>query len=34
VRVTDELVWRPAALDRAVVIDLRRLFRGVCDEDG
>ena len=31
-RVTDELVWRPAALDRAVVIDLRRVFRGVCDE--
>jgi Uma2 family endonuclease len=32
-RVTDELVWRPAALDREIVIDLRRLFRGVCDED-
>jgi Uma2 family endonuclease len=34
VRVADELVWRPTALDREIVIDLRPLFRGVCDEDG
>src|SRR5688572_10190878 len=32
VRVTQMLVWRPIALDREIVIDLRRLFRGVCDE--
>lgn len=32
VRVTQMLVWRPIALDREILIDLRRLFRGVCDE--
>jgi Uma2 family endonuclease len=33
VRVAGELVWRPAALDQSIVIDLPRLFRGICDED-
>ena len=28
-RVTEQLVWRPAALDREIVIDLRELFRDV-----
>ena len=31
-RVADQLVWRPAALDRDIVIDLRRIFRDVCNE--
>jgi hypothetical protein len=31
-RVTDMLVWRPAALDREIVIDLGSLFDEVCDE--
>lgn len=30
-RATDVLVWQPAALGREIVIDLRRVFRGVCD---
>ena len=30
-RATDALVWRPTALGREVVVDLRRVFRGVCD---
>ena len=34
VRVAEQLVWRPAALDRDLVMDLDRLFRGVCDADG
>jgi Uma2 family endonuclease len=29
-RATEVLVWQPAALGREVVIDLRRVFRGVC----
>ena len=32
-RVSEGLVWRPAALDREIVIDLRHLFRGVCEAD-
>jgi Uma2 family endonuclease len=31
-RVTEKLVWRPAALDREIVIDLRALFDEVCDD--
>jgi Uma2 family endonuclease len=30
-RTTKELRWRPAVLGREVVIDLRQLFRGVCE---
>lgn len=30
-RATDVIVWQPTALGREVVIDLRRVFRGVCD---
>jgi Uma2 family endonuclease len=30
-RATDVLVWQPAALGRDVTIDLRQLFRGVCE---
>jgi Uma2 family endonuclease len=29
--VTEKLVWRPAALQREVVIDLHALFRDVCE---
>lgn len=30
-RATTELLWRPPALDRAIAIDLRELFDGVCE---
>jgi Uma2 family endonuclease len=30
-RATDLLVWQPTALGREIVIDLRQVFRGVCD---
>jgi Uma2 family endonuclease len=30
-RATDVLVWQPAAVGRELVIDLRQLFRGVCE---
>lgn len=30
-RATDVLVWQPTALGREVVIDLRHVFRGVCN---
>lgn len=30
-RATDVLIWQPAALGRDVTIDLRQLFRGVCE---
>ena len=30
-RATNVLVWRPTALGREIVIDLRRVFRGVCE---
>jgi Uma2 family endonuclease len=30
-RVTGELVWRPAPLDREIVIDLDDVFRDVCE---
>ena len=33
VTVTDKVVWRPAALDRAIAIDLREVFHGVCDAE-
>jgi Uma2 family endonuclease len=32
VRATTELVWHPPAFGRAVAIDLRELFDGVCDD--
>jgi Uma2 family endonuclease len=32
VRATTELIWQPAALDRAIAIDLGELFDGVCDD--
>ena len=31
--VADSLVWRPAALDREIVIDLHELFRDVCQRE-
>jgi Uma2 family endonuclease len=31
IRLSNRLVWRPAALDRDVVIDLRELFHEVCE---
>lgn len=34
VRVTATLVWRPAGIDRDVVIDLHALFDEVCDAQG
>jgi len=30
-RATDVLVWQPSALGRDLAIDLRRVFRGMCD---
>ena len=33
VTVTDKVVWRPAALDREIAIDLREVFQGVCDAE-
>lgn len=30
-RATGTLIWRPAALDAEIAIDLRELFRGVCE---
>lgn len=30
-RATDVLVWQPTALGREIVIDLRHVFRGVCN---
>jgi len=30
-QATDGLVWRPTALDREIALDLRQLFRGVCE---
>jgi Uma2 family endonuclease len=33
VTVTDKVVWRPAALDREIAIDLREVFQGVCDTE-
>ncbi len=30
-RATDVLVWRPTALDREIALDLRQVFRGVCE---
>lgn len=30
-RAPTELLWRPQALDRAIAIDLRELFDGVCE---
>jgi Uma2 family endonuclease len=32
-RATEGLVWQPAALRRSIPIDLREIFRGVCDDD-
>ncbi|HEU5184426.1 MAG TPA: Uma2 family endonuclease [Gemmatimonadaceae bacterium] len=31
-RTTEEVRWRPAQIDREIVIDLGALFHGVCDE--
>lgn len=30
-RATEVLLWQPAALSRAIRLDLRQLFQGVCD---
>jgi len=32
-RITDEIVWRPAGLVREIAIDLREVFQGVCDAE-
>jgi hypothetical protein len=30
-QATEVIVWQPTALGREIVIDLRQVFRGVCE---